>query len=139
MIYYTKNEIQAKKARSRFDFLLNNKKTINLKEVKPDRTLSQNRYLHLLFGIFANESNRQYTPDQVKQVIFKQVANPDIFVKLLGKKGYIYLLSTSAVDTKQMTVAIENFRDWSSAECGIYLPAANEKEELAYLQSLIGV
>src|SRR6056297_241296 len=125
MTYYTKNETQAKKARLRFDFFLNNKKTINLKEVKPVRTLSQNRYLHLLFGIFANESNRQYTPDQVKQVIFKQVVNPDIFVKHLGKKGYIYLLSTSAVDTKQMTVAIENFRDWSSAECGIYLPAAN--------------
>ena len=138
MIYYTKNEIQAKKARSRFDFLIKNQKTINLKEVKPVRTLSQNRYMHLLFGIFANET-KQYTPDQVKQVIFKQVVNPSIFVKHLGKKGYIYLLSTSAVDTKQMTVAIENFRDWSSAECGIYLPAANEKEELAYLQSLIGV
>ena len=41
--------------------------------------------------------------------------------------------STADLDTKELTTAIDKFRDYSSAEAGIYLP---EPKDLAILQDI---
>lgn len=42
--------------------------------------------------------------------------------------------SSSEIDTKQMTQAIDKFRNWSSKEAGIYLPDANEDQFLEHIR-----
>ena len=90
-----------------------------------ERTLNQNAYLHVLFRIVAD-----YTGDSeeyVKQVHFKLIVNPDIFVKVTKDKttGKMlkYIRSTAEVDVGEMSRAINNFIRWS-AEQGIALPEA---------------
>ena len=41
--------------------------------------------------------------------------------------------SSAGLTTAEMTQAIERFRNWSSSECGIYLPSPDEE---AFLQSI---
>lgn len=90
-----------------------------------ERTLNQNAYLHVLFRIVAD-----YTGDSeeyVKQVHFKLIVNPEIFVKVTKDKttGKMlkYIRSTAEVDVGEMSRAIDNFIRWS-AEQGITLPEA---------------
>lgn len=59
--------------------------------------------------------------------------------KRTNKRGYEveYLRSSRDLDTQEMTTAIERFRNYSSAECGLYLPAPHEGESLFFAQQQI--
>lgn len=133
MIYKTENTHHRQRAIIRFKNLIEKKAIIELVEKKPKRTIQQNRYLHLILGWFAFETG--YTPEEVKQYIFKQIVNPEIFYD--GEIGEIVAVqrwrSTADLDTKELTTAIDKFRDYSSAEAGIYLP---EPKDLAILQDI---
>ena len=110
------------------------------------RTLSQNSYLHVLCRILAIEIG--VTEKYAKDVYFKQLANPDLFIRdesdsLTGMKIQ-RLRSTSELTTEEMSKAINTFRHWSE-EQGYYLPEANpdddgsmefasENDELAFRQ-----
>ena len=56
-----------------------------------------------------------------------------------NKKGKIIktLRSSSELSTGEMTLAIERFRNYSSAQAGIYLPSPNENEFLLHIQQEI--
>ncbi|MDR2042481.1 MAG: hypothetical protein LBP98_09245 [Tannerella sp.] len=105
-------------------------------ELTEKRTVRQNSYLHLILGLFAAESGNR--SDYVKEFYYKRLVNPEIFIvekedKYLGK---IQALRSSAdLTTAEMTLTIERFRNWASQEAGIYLPAPNEDEFLAYIQN----
>lgn len=133
MIYKTKNTHHRKRAIIRFEKLIEKEAIIELTEKKPKRTIQQNRYLHLCLCWFAFETG--YTPEEVKQYIFKQIVNPEIFYE--GEVGEIITVqrwrSTADLDTKELTTAIDKFRDYSSAEAGIYLP---EPRDLTALQDM---
>ena len=91
------------------------------------------------------------TEAYAKQVYFKQLANPNIFIaegtdKVSGEKVQ-YLRSTTALDVNQMSRAINNFRIWAENN-GYYLPDAsidgsgnvtfmNDKDEKAFHQAEI--
>lgn len=74
--------------------------------------------------------------DFVKREYFKRHINSEIFTieredEFLGKVQV--LRSSRDLDTAEMTLAINRFRDWSSNEAGIYLPSP---EEQAFLQTI---
>ena len=128
MKYDISNSLHREQARKRLEALLSKEHgIIELSEVKPQRSIKQNKYLHLLLGFFASEYGE--TIDYVKEQYFKLAANRSIFVrerndKLAGRVSY--LRSTRDLDKGEMQVAIERFRKWSSINAGIYLPSADE-------------
>ena len=111
--------------------------SIEVKKIAKKRTLSQNRYLHLLLNYFAIEYG--YSLEYVKQEIFKRIVNENIFKKLDHSKYglvYIYYRSTSELDTNEMTIAIERFKNYS-AENGLALPDADNFEFLQHIENEI--
>ena len=99
------------------------------------RTLKQNNYLYLLLTKFAIEYGE--TVEYVKNEIFKKQVNSELFIfdRLNPKTGKTRpaVRSSSDLDTKELTDAIEKFRNYSSSEFGVYLPEPNETE---YLESI---
>lgn len=93
------------------------------------RTLNQNRYLHVIIRILAMETG--VTESYAKDVYFKQLANPSIFIaenedELSGMKVQ-FLKSTASLTKEEMSRAINNFRHWAE-DNGYYLPSADEDE-----------
>jgi hypothetical protein len=136
MLYDLKNPLQREQIKARFTMLLEKSNSIvELTEKKPKRSDQQNRYLHLILGYFAVETGN--TLDWVKQQYFKKLVNGEIFIREQDDKylGKIKVLRSSAdLDSAEMTTAIDRFRNWSSAEAGVYLPSANEDEMLALME-----
>lgn len=135
MQYDGNNPLHIEQARIRLEHLIKNRKVFELTEKKPKRTNQQNRYLHLLLGFFACQTGN--TLEYVKQQYFKKLVNPVIFVREHEDKylGTIKILRSSAsLDTAELTTAIERFRNWASAECGIYLPEPNEEHLLQMME-----
>ena len=128
MIFNASNEFDIQRAKERLGYLIDKKKTFEITEKKPKRTYSQNNYIHLLFAWFALEYGE--TPEYVKQEIFKKLVNPQIFLTeyVNYKTGEVREAwrSTADLNTKEMTIAIDNFRDYASKEAGIYLPTPDD-------------
>lgn len=135
MIYNAQNEFDVNNARTRFEYLLKNQKTFELTEKRQKRSVSQNAYLHLILSWYALEYGE--TLEYIKQEVFKKQINKDLFETeyINEKTGEIRTdwKSTSNLDSKQMTVAIDRFRDYASKEAGIYLP---EPKDMAMLQEI---
>lgn len=135
MIYNLQNEIDRQRVRTRFEFLLENRKTIELKEKKPKRSINQNSYLHLILSWFSWEYGE--TLDYVKQEIFKKIVNKEIFKTEYAnfRTGEVRTAwrSSAELDTREMTIAIDRFRDYASREAGIYLP---EPRDLALIEQI---
>jgi hypothetical protein len=108
--------------------VLDGRKEVDLRIRRKQRTLKQNRYLHLLLGWFATETG--YTVAEAKQ-LFKQVCE-HWFVYRKGDR--VFVRSTADLDTKQLTQAIEHFREYSNGVAGIYLPAPNEGDWLREIE-----
>ncbi len=135
MLFNLKSEYDVPKFKAYVNRLYQERAVVEVKKKHPGRTLSQNSYLHLLLGYFAAETG--YGADEVKIDIFKRLCNRDIFERVVeNKKGKKVnaLRSSADLSTAEMTVAIERFRNYSSAQAGIYLPAPNEKEFLLHIQ-----
>lgn len=127
MIYDTSNPLD------KANFLLRAKKLadkgaiIELTEKKPRRTLSQNSYLHVTIAYFASQYG--CTTEWAKQRYFKQLVNPELFVRekddeFLGRVKY--LRSSADLDVSEMSLAIDRWRNWCSMEASIYIPSADE-------------
>lgn len=135
MYFDLEKKADVKRLQTRVEYLISKQKKVEVTEKREKRTLSQNNYLHLILTWFCIESGS--TLDFVKQEYFKKLCNPDIFIfdkedRFL--KTVQVLRSSSDIDTKQMTTAIERFRNWSSSEAGIYLPDPNEEEYLRHIE-----
>lgn len=135
MVFDCSTELGRNRAVQKFQFLFTGRKKIEIKEIRAKRSLSQNKYLHLIISWFALEYGE--TAEYIKQEIFKKQVNRDIFIFQFANKktGEIRdeFRSTSDLDTKELTVAIERFRNWASKEGGIYLP---EPKDLALLNEI---
>lgn len=127
MVYDTSNSLD------KANFLLRAKKLadkgaiIELTEKKPRRTLSQNSYLHVTIAYFASQYG--CTTEWAKQRYFKQLVNPELFVRekddeFLGRVKY--LRSSADLDVSEMSLAIDRWRNWCSMEASIYIPSADE-------------
>jgi len=128
MIYDLSQKVNIDRALMQFESLARNKKIINIVEVKPRRSYSQNRYLHLMLGFFAMETG--YTIEEAKQ-IYKRL-NGEIYRYKKGKE--FFLKSSADLDTKEMAQSVDKFRDYCVQEAGFYIPEPNEKEKLQALE-----
>jgi hypothetical protein len=115
------------------NFLLRAKKLaesgviVDLTEKKPRRSLSQNKYLHVILAYFGAQTGN--TLEWVKQQYYKKLVNPDLFIREKEDKylGNIKVLRSSAdLDTSEFSLSIERFRNWAAQEAGIYIPSADE-------------
>ncbi|AVR47231.1 hypothetical protein C7S20_19330 [Christiangramia fulva] len=135
MIFNTKIPIQREQAIERFEYLVKNEKRIAIIDKKPKRTMKQNRYLHLLLGMFGLHFG--YTLEEVKQDIFKKVVNPDTFYE--GDKEYYGTKvdkwrSTADLDKGELTICIERFRNFSN-DLGFYLASPEEHAQLQHYEN----
>ncbi len=126
--------LSVKEDRTRFvkraNSLLKTKQT-NVRLVnESNRTLNQNNYIHVLCRILAADTGQ--TTEYAKQVYFKELANPDIFITVtkdpITSKLIKYIKSTGSITVAEMRRAIINFRNWA-AENGYYLPKADISDD----------
>ena len=106
--------------------LLKHQRTLVSLEDRSNRTLSQNCYLHVLCRILAQDTGT--SEYYAKQVYFKELANPDIFLKVTKDPvtGKMINITRSSADLtiQEMSRAINNFIRWAS-ENGYILPEAD--------------
>ena len=138
MIFNLNNPFEHDKFKQYVNKLYRQRAIVEVRKKLPNRSLAQNRYFYLLLSWFASETG--YSVEEVKIDIFKRLCNRDIFEReKTNKKGKIIktLRSSSELSTGEMTLAIERFRNYSSAQAGIYLPSPNENEFLLHIQQEI--
>ena len=124
MKYNLQNEYEKNQAISKFKKFLDDKKKVELKEIKPRRSLSQNAYLHICFTLFAIEFG--WTVAQAKEVL-KELC-PFMKYEHENKKTgqtIAFYKQTSIMDSKELTEFIEWIRNYSNME-GCYIPTPDE-------------
>lgn len=135
MIFDTSIEKKRIEAVQRFSFLIEKEAKIEIVEKKKNRTYSQNNYLHLILGWYALEYGE--TLEYVKQVIFKEWVNEQLFKTefINHKTGEVRdrWRSTSELNTKEMSLATERFRNYSMKTLNLYLP---EPKDIVYLEEI---
>lgn len=107
--------------------LVESGKIVELTEKKPRRSLPQNKYLHVILAYFGTQTGN--TTEWVKQQYYKKLVNPDLFIREKEDKylGRIKVLRSSAdLDTAEMSLSVDRFRNWATQEAGIYIPSADE-------------
>ena len=127
MVYDTSNPLDKANFLLRAKKLAESGKVIELTEKKPRRSLPQNKYLHVILAYFGAQTGN--TLEWVKQQYYKKLVNPDLFIREKEDKylGRIKVLRSSAeLDTAEMSLSIDRFRNWSAQEAGVYIPAADE-------------
>lgn len=124
MIIKTSDQFQKEKANKYFLELMKKDCTFELREIKPKRSYKQNKYLHLILGLFGLELG--YTIEEAKE-LYKRL-NKEIYQ--YENNGVKFYKSSASLDTKEMTLTIDRFRNWASQKGGVYLPAPNEIEYL---------
>ena len=133
MLYNSNNPMDVQNAITKLKYFIEKKAVFELKQKHPKRSISQNNYLHLILTWFGLETG--YTVDEVKQDIFKKHVNPTLFYE--GEFGSMIKIerwrSTASLNTAEMSLAIDRFRNFASAECSIYLP---EPKDLVIIQQM---
>lgn len=138
MIYNLSNDYDLPKFKAYVNKLYEKRAVVEVKEKHPNRSLAQNRYLHLIISYFAAEYG--CSADEAKVRFYKQECNKVIFERTkVNKQGkeITYLRSSRDLDTGEMSLSIDRFRNWSSSQAGIYLPSPNEESFLLYIQKVI--
>ena len=126
MIYNLNFADERESLKARLEKLALKGATIEVKERK-ERTLTQNRYLHVIIGYFACEYG--ISAEEAKVDYFKRAANRQLFEReIKSRRGQTIkcLRSTTELTSEEMTLAIDRFRHWSSIEAGIYLPSPED-------------
>ena len=131
MKYDTKNIKEATEAFEYLTKLSGQEALVEVKKINPKRSLNQNSYLHLTFGIFGLETG--YSLEEAK-TIYKRYANPSIYV--YEKNGAKFLRSSADLDTQEMTITIDKWREYAQ-ENGVYIPPPENLEELRSLENEI--
>ena len=130
MKYRLSDKIDLKAARGRINYLAKKGALVEVIEVKRNRTLSQNSYLHLLLGAFGLHFG--YTIEEAK-LIYKQIRSDTYYYK---KKGRQFIRSSADLNTEEMAKTIDKFM-LKSAEAGYTLPPATNQEWLRQIENEI--
>ena len=138
MIFNLNNEYEIPKFKEYVNKLYEQKAIVEVKKKLTNRSTQQNRYFYLILSWFACETG--YSVDEIKVDIFKRICNKEIFERYRENKHgekIKFLRSSSDLDTLEMTTAIDRFRNYASAQAGIYLPSPNESQFLTYIEQEI--
>ncbi len=141
MNYDLSNPLQAESFKKRCNVLFKKKSVVSLVEKKPQRSLSQNAYLHAALGYFGLQFG--YKIEEVKILYFKKVCNPELFVKkikdiITGQEVEV-LRSSADLSVDEMTLAIERFRNWSSDVAGVYIPSPEEHRMIMEMERQVEI
>ena len=115
------NHLEVSKARTRFDFLVDQGAKIDLIKISPKRTNPQNNYIHVLFSLFGAYIG--LTLEESKS--FLKRACPFGTYEKMGER---FEIKTSEMDTMEFTIFIDWIRNYSSNQ-GCYLPTPDEFRE----------
>lgn len=99
--------------------LIEKEAKIELKEVRPQRSLNQNNYLYLILSMYAIETG--YNVEEIKLLLKNDMA----YLMTYQKNGLTFPRSTASLDSKEMTDFIEFTRNHAGLN-GIYLPDPEE-------------
>lgn len=135
MQYDGSNPLHAQQAKAKLEKLIKEQKVFELTEKKPKRSLSQNKYLHVILAYFGCQIGE--TMEYVKRNYYKILCNKDTFVreredKFLGKIKY--LRSSTDLDSSEMSMTIERFRNFASSEVGVYIPSPDEERLIQLME-----
>jgi len=124
MKYNLSTELDKNQAISKFKKLLKEGKRIELKEIKPRRSLSANAYYHICVSLFAIEFG--WTISEAKDEL-KKLCPFMRYEKESKKTGQtiVFYKQTSMMDSKQMAEYIEWIRNYSNMQ-GCYIPTPEE-------------
>ena len=134
MIYNLANEFERQNFKDKVNDLYNQKAVVEIKKKPVNRSLKQNSYLHICIGLFAVHYG--ISMDEAKVDFFKREVNRTIFEET-NDQGRVRLRSTASLDTSELALAIERFRNWCAASADLYIPAADEFKALMYAQQMI--
>ena len=114
--------------------MINDKKKVEIKVIKPRRSLNQNSYLHLLLGAFG--AHFGYTLEEAK-TIYKDL-NGSIYNYDKEVRGKVHHFTRSSADlnVEEMTKSIDVLREWSD-KAGYPLPTATDQEWLMQIENEI--
>lgn len=124
MILDLSNSLDKSKAKTYFNTLLDKKKKIELKELKPKRSIRHNAYLHVCISIYAIEFG--YNLEEAKTLLKRQSG----FMKYT-KNGNLFLKRTRDMLSDELSKFIEFIRDFSAKQ-GCYIPTSEEYKENSY-------
>lgn len=139
MKYELKKSYDQQKALEYLHKLIESESKCEVKKIHPKRSVSQNSYLHVLFTLWGNEWG--YTIDEAKREVkyalgytYRKIAHKEKVMDIGNAEQY---RKTSDMDSKELTIFIEKFRDWSAQTCGLYLPSSDEfLSEQIYFENL---
>lgn len=137
MTYDLSNARHLAQFRTRISALEERGASVELRELS-GRTKAQNSYLHLILGVVAIETGN--TLAYTKDIYFKRLVNPDIFVKEVNDLyvGKVQVVRSSAdLSVETMSTAIDKFKRWA-AEQGIYIPEPEDAERLKDIELEMG-
>ena len=130
MNYDLTNKENRKRFIARCNSLLKNQRNNVVLIDESNRTLNQNRYIHVLCRILAQDVG--VTEEYAKQVYFKELANQSIFVTCtkdpLTGEMVKTTRSTCDLTIEEMRRAISGFIKWA-AENGYILPEATLNDD----------
>ena len=118
MRYDLSDKFQREQFSVKVEYLKKEGKIVELTEKRKNRSLSQNAYLHVLFGIFGLEFG--LTIDEAKQIIkekFLSYKKPGI--------NRVFVKETSKLSKDEMIAFIDNFKRFA-AEYGVLLPDSED-------------
>lgn len=135
MKYDGSNPLHVQQARAKFEKLIKERKMFELTEKKPQRSIQANKYLHVCLAYFGCQIGE--TMEYVKRNYYKILCNKDTFVreredKFLGKIKY--LRSSAELDSAEISLTIERFRNFASSEAGVYIPSADEERLIQLME-----
>lgn len=134
MFFDLSNPLQKEQFKTRCNFLFKKECIVELTEKKPKRTNSQNSYLWLLIGYWATQTG--YTKDE-SESIYKEV-NKDIYFvdKEIAGEKVRYIRHTYELDTREMSLSIERWRNWSAMNESfpVYLPSPDEEQLIKLME-----
>lgn len=136
---FSKGTYPKQKALEYLHKLIKDGSKASLTKIHPKRSTDQNSYLHVLFRLWGN--NFGYTIDEAKQTIKGALHYTYLQKRLYGEfalSDEMFYCKTSKMDSKELTIFIEKFRDWSAITCEFYLPSPAEYiEEQIYFDNQI--
>lgn len=135
MKYDGSNPLHVQQARAKPEKLIKERKVFELTEKKPQGSLNQNKYLHVCLACFGCRIGE--TMEYVKRNYYKILCDKDTSVreredKFLGRIKY--LRSSSDLDSAEMSLTIGRFRNFPSAQCGIYIPSPDEERLIQLME-----
>lgn len=134
MLYDLNNEFHREDFLKRVNELCTKKCIVELTRKSPQRTCQQNKYLHLIISWWAVHYG--CSKDYAKRHFFKYICNGELFVVVRQSKdgtSYKELRSSADLNTEEMTLAIQRFRDYCAYH-GCYIPSPEEQQYLVFVE-----